>query len=224
MNQSVTVGFLGGWPRALAALAAAACLAGCVGPYSYVHKEQAVQPDGGSIVVTRWNKLGWYYESETRVDAWTGLPPVAAYGVAIPLATGGRVDWEGDGSLLPIAVTRDEFRAYLATTPRDCAAYVAAGEPMPPYVFFRSDGNRWQRIDAAEFPPTIASANLLIPLNPEALAAIRANAGPLSNATIVRINSRLDPGARTINRTGPWPQWSGCAREVAIRQAQQSSR
>jgi hypothetical protein len=201
---------------------AAVCLTGCVGEYSYVHKEQAAQPNGSSIVVTRWNKLGWYYES--RPDSWTGLPPVAAYGVAVPLATGGRADWEGDGSLLPIAVTRDEFRAYLATTPRDCAAYVAAGSPMPPYVFFKSDGNRWQRIDAAEFPAGIANANLLVPLNPEALAAIRASAGPISSESIGRINSRLDASARTINRTGPWPQFAGCAQEVALGQAQQSSR
>jgi hypothetical protein len=128
------------------------------------------------------------------------------------------VDWEGDGTLLPMAVATDALAAYLVTTPRDCAGYEAAGAPMPPYVFFRSNGEQWQRITAAEFPAAVTEANLLVPLNAEALAAIR-QGQTVQAATIRRLNAKLDPDARTINRAGPWPAWTACAREVEGRRS-----
>lgn len=196
-------------------LGAAAALAGCAGPYDYVRKEEVVLPANRVVEVVRWSKLEFWHDDSR--DEWTGLPKVIAYGVSVPLPRGGRVDWEGDGTLLPMAVATDALSAYLVSTPRDCAGYEAAGAPTPPYVFFRSDGEQWRRITAAEFPATVTEANLLVPLNAEALAAIRQ--GPVQAATIRRLNARLDADARTINRTGPWPAWTACMRDVETRRA-----
>ena len=187
-------------------LAMACLLAGCVGPYHYLRKEEAALPDGRSIEVVRWSKLDSRYDEV--LDTWTQRPRVASYGISVPLARGGRADWEGDGTLMPIAVATDALNAYLATTPADCAAYAAVGSPTPPYVFFRYDGGRWQRIPAAAFPPAIIDANLLIPLDREAIDAI--HLGPVSSETIRRINTRLDSDSRTINRRGPWTTWTSC--------------
>ena len=205
-------------PRATGTLVlcAAAALAGCVGPYTYVRKEAAALPANRVMEVVRWSKLDHRHEDPR--DEWTGLPKVAAYGISIPLPRGGRVDWEGDANLLPMAVATDGISAYIATTPRDCAGYEAAGAPVPPYVFFRSDGEIWTRITAAEFPAAITEANLLVPLNAEALSVIRQ--GPVQAETIRRLNAKLDPDARIINRAGPWPVWETCMREVEARKAQ----
>ncbi|MGH8617965.1 MAG: hypothetical protein ACREUW_09755 [Burkholderiales bacterium] len=200
-------------------ICAAAFLAGCIGPYTDVRKEEAVLSTTRVVEVVRWSKLDQRYQDQR--DDWTGLPTVVAYGVAIPLPRGGRVDWEGDGTLLPMAVTTDALSAYLVATPRDCAGYEAAGAPVPPYAFFRSDGGRWQRITVAEFPATVTEANLLVPLNAEAIAVIRR--GPVQAETIRRLNAKLDPDARIINRTGPWPVWEKCMRDVETRKAQEAA-
>jgi hypothetical protein len=214
MNPSLTR-FSPASRHVLAALATAALLAGCAGPYDYIRKEEAVLPANRVVEVVRWSRLE--YRNETPRDNWTDLPKVAFNGVSVPLQRGGRADWEGDGTLLPMAVTTDALSAYLVATPRDCAGYEAAGAPNPPYVFFRSDGGQWQRITAAEFPSTISEANLLVPMNADALFAIRQ--GPVPAATIRRINAKLDVDARTINRTGPWPAWTACMRDVETRRA-----
>jgi hypothetical protein len=214
MNPSLTC-FSPASRHVLAALATAALLAGCSGPYDYIRKEEAVLPANRVVEVVRWSKLA-FLNADSR-DQWTGLPKVTAYGVSVPLPRGGRVDWEGDGTLLPMAVATDALSAYLVATPRDCAGYEAAGAPTPPYVFFRSDGEQWQRITAAEFPATVTEANLLVPLNTEALAAIRQ--GSVQAATIRRLNGRLDADARMINLKGPWPAWTACMRDVETRRA-----
>ncbi len=202
-------------------LCAAAGLAGCAGPYAYVRKEEAVLPGNRAVEVVRWSRLE--HRHETPRDEWTGLPKVIAYGVSVPLPRGGRVDWEGDGTLLPVAVATDALSAYLATTPRDCADYEAAGAPVPPYVFFRSQGEQWQKITAAEFPAAVTEANLLVPLNAAALATIR-QGGVVQPETIRRLNGQLDADARSINRNGPWPVWASCMREVEMRKAQEAAK
>lgn len=50
---------------------------------------------------------------------------------------------------------------YIVTLP-NCNGYNKAGRPNPPYVFFRFDGQTWQRIDIAELPKEIKRANVVI--------------------------------------------------------------
>lgn len=49
---------------------------------------------------------------------------------------------------------------YIVASPNLCLSYNKWGRPNPPYVFFKYDGNTWQRIPLEEFPAEFKTANV----------------------------------------------------------------
>jgi hypothetical protein len=58
---------------------------------------------------------------------------------------------------------------YIATTPFGCIAYNKWKRPNPPYIFFKYDGNDWQRIPLEEFPAKISKVNVIVSRPPAEL-------------------------------------------------------
>lgn len=49
---------------------------------------------------------------------------------------------------------------YLVASPNLCLSYNKWGRPNPPYVFFKYDGNAWQRIPLEQFPVEFKTINV----------------------------------------------------------------
>lgn len=51
---------------------------------------------------------------------------------------------------------------YIATYPAGCIAYNKWQRPNPPYVLFKYEQERWQRISMAEFPDVLTKTNVIV--------------------------------------------------------------
>lgn len=51
---------------------------------------------------------------------------------------------------------------YIATYPAGCIAYNKWQRPNPPYVLFKYEQGRWQRISMAEFPGELTKTNVIV--------------------------------------------------------------
>lgn len=51
---------------------------------------------------------------------------------------------------------------YVVTSPNLCLSYNKWGRPNPPYVFFKYEGNAWQRIALEAFPAEFKTINVVL--------------------------------------------------------------
>ena len=80
-----------------------------------------------------------------------------------------------------------------------CLAYNKWGRPNPPYVFFKYDGNAWQRIPLSEFPAEFKNINLVI--NTLAHEMEISSQSPVRAELVKKLNSSLEqPEFKTILR------------------------
>mgnify|MGYP006921602286 CR=1 FL=1 len=111
-------------------------------------------------------------------------------------------------------------RPYLVSYPTRCHALNKWGRPNPPYVIFRHDGERWQRIPLASLPPEIKKANLVIGSYPSTRNRVPESElkyGYIPAETVLRINeymTRRSMKYRLWIRREPFTGKSSCPEMV----------
>ena len=126
-------------------------------------KEEALQPDGSKIIVTRT------VEREGRHEVGQ-QPPVKTESLTYTKSNSSeRVAWTsmfsqdiGFADFMPLNVSVVANTAYVVTWPIGCLAYNKWGRPNPPYIVFKHTGTAWQQIPLEELPPSIKTPNLIL--------------------------------------------------------------
>ena len=137
-----------------------ACATGLLGGDRW--KEEALQYDGGTVVVERLQSYGG------RGEIGQGTP-ISEYRLAFALPGSGQtIEWEsgysqdvGRANLHPLALHVLKGTPYVITEPNLCLAYNKWGRPNPPYVIFKYDGKQWHRIPIEQLPPEFKEMNLV---------------------------------------------------------------
>lgn len=90
---------------------------------------------------------------------------------------------------------------YIVASPNGCSAYNKFGRPNPPYVIFKYDDYKWQRIQFSEFPAEFKTLNLYIKLGRQDVKAL-VKYSPVSAEHIQEQNGKLTqhPEFQTILR------------------------
>ena len=179
--------------KAIAAIAAIAALAigmsACAalpGSGGNSWKEEVQLRDGGMIIAQRAVELGGRREIEQ-------LPPIRSQTLTFTMpGTGQTVVWEDPysievcaASFLPMLLEIDRSVAYLVVYPMGCLSYNKWGRPNPPYVVFKYQRNKWDRIPLEELPAAITKPNLIFS-SPD-IQAKEAGQPVVSAATIRRL-------------------------------------
>jgi hypothetical protein len=125
-------------------------------------KEEVLLHDGSKIVVTRSQSHGGRGE--------TGQSPIKEHSITFTLPGSNKsITWKDEYSddvghsnfdLLALHILNDT--PYIVAFPYGSIAYKKWGSPNPPYVFFKYDGNTWQRIPLIEFPSEFKNINVVI--------------------------------------------------------------
>jgi len=139
-------------------------LSGCALGHSAWWKEEVLLHDGQTIIVDRSRKLGGYRYVDSRnrsilEEKWK-FPVPGTYKF---------VTWKVNQELPPkgtplmlVTIGFIHGTPYIATVPAGCISYNYWGRPNPPYVFFKYDGQTWQRIKLEEFPMELTEANVVV--------------------------------------------------------------
>jgi hypothetical protein len=148
---------------AMVALFAAGC-AGAAKPGDKASwKEEISLHDDTRLLLDRSQIRGGRHELGQEV-------PIAQHSVSFSIPGSNRVvTWKTEygleiekSSLVLLALDVVRGEPYIVTYPAGCIAYNKWNRPNPPYVFFRFDGNTWQRVDVASFPSEINHANVVV--------------------------------------------------------------
>lgn len=126
-------------------------------------KEEVLLHDGSRIIVERSVKRGGRYEIGQQ-------PPIKKESLILTLpTTNDRITWKNEYSedvgfadFMPIVFDIFHGAAYVVTTPAGCLSYNKWGRPNPPYVVFKYQNNKWDRITLQELPAEIKSPNLIV--------------------------------------------------------------
>ncbi len=189
---------LGAW------LLLALSLNACAGPFGVggdSWKEEVLLHDGQKMVVERSQTYGGRSEpgqsgpirehsirftvpGTSRIVTWT-----SEYGEDI-----GRTNF----NLLAVHVK--DGTPYLVVEPNLCQSYNKWGRPNPPYVFFKLEGDGWQRIPLEQFPAEFTTINVALSIRgAELKSMLRANL--VAADTIKEMNAhREQPEYKTILR------------------------
>lgn len=160
--------------------------AGLFGFGSTSWKEVALQNDGSTILVSRSQSYSGRHEIGQP-------PPIKEQSLSFTLpGTDKTISWEdrttediGHANFDLLALHVENGTPYLVTSPNLCISYNKWGRPNPPYVFFKYDGNAWQRIPLSEFPADLTNINLVIQGNEDDLTS----QSPISPEGIRKLNS-----------------------------------
>lgn len=129
-----------------------------------IWKEEVVLHDGKVLVVERTSTLGDY------IVPGSSEPPTIAQSLVFYLpGKNKRASWasefrsegpepNGLGVLLLDIVGGIP---YLATSPAGCISYNKWSRPNPPYILFKYNQEKWERIPLESFPPELVQANLM---------------------------------------------------------------
>lgn len=129
-----------------------------------VWKEEALLHDGKILVVERHSNPADY------LVPGSSEPPALDESLAFTLpGTNQRVSWKTEyrndspelNSLTPLLLDIVGGVPYLATSPAGCIAYNKWGRPNPPYILFKYEHEKWERIPLQEFPSELVRANLM---------------------------------------------------------------
>ena len=125
-------------------------------------KEEALQPDGSVIIVTRTTERGGRHEIGQQ-----GAFIHQTLSFNIP-GSGQKIEWVdalspdlGNSSFLPMLLGVSRGAAYLLASPIGCLSYNKWGRPNPPYVVFKFTGKQWNRVDLKELPLEFKTPNLI---------------------------------------------------------------
>lgn len=99
---------------------------------------------------------------------------------------------------------------YVVVSPNLCLSYNKWGRPNPPYVFFKYDGNVWQRISLEQFPAEFKTINVILSIQ-KFQADQWSSMGLVSAEKIKAMNSRTEnPERRAILREAVNGEGKGC--------------
>jgi hypothetical protein len=163
-------------------------------------KEEALQPDGSTIIVTRTVERGGRHE--------IGQPGSYVHqtlSFKMP-ASGQAVEWVdalspdlGNSSFLPKLLGVSKGVAYLLASPMGCLSYNKWGRPNPPYVIFKYINKQWDRVELKELPLEFRTPNL-VPSNPD-VEARKTGESPVSAKTIaIMVSEYQQPERKSILR------------------------
>lgn len=126
-------------------------------------EEEVLLHDGSKIIVKRSQSYGGRHEIGQT-------PPINEQDIAFTLpGTKRALTWKSEYSedigranfnLLALHIANDT--PYIVAEPNLCLAYNKWGRPNPPYVFFKYNGKKWQRIPLTEFPAAFKKINLVV--------------------------------------------------------------
>lgn len=176
-------------------------------------KEEALQPDGSVIVVSRTVDRGGKHEIGQE-------PPIKAQSLQFKLpGSGDNVAWKtevsqdiGMADFQPLSVHVVANSAYVVTWPVGCLAYNKWGRPNPPYVVFKSSGSTWQQIQLKDLPSAIKAPNIIFG-SPDTNAS-KLGSGTIKLAGVQSVNGRLEqPEFKAILRE-PLPEQMLCEKMV----------
>lgn len=143
-------------------------VSGCAGGISsrtMSWQEEVLLHDGRIVIAERHYKLGGY-STPASTDR-TAVNQTVTFTVP---GLKQRIVWETDFrdsvpepnslNLLLFDVVKDI--PYIATYPAGCIAYNKWQRPNPPYVLFKYEQGRWQRISMVEFPGELKTTNVIV--------------------------------------------------------------
>lgn len=163
-------------------------------------QEEVLLHDGSKIIVKRSQRYGGRQEIGQS-------PPIKEQDITFTLpGSGKRIIWETDYSedigranLQLLALHILNGTPYVVATPNLCLSYNKWGRPNPPYVFFKYNGETWQRIPLTEFPAQFKDINVVIDTKTNVRTITTQS--PVSAEEIRKINSLLtQPEFKTILR------------------------
>ena len=93
---------------------------------------------------------------------------------------------------------------YVVASPNLCLSYSKWGRPNPPYVFFKYEGNAWQRIALEQFPVEFKTVNVVLSIQ-------KAEAGQLSRTGLTSAEK-----VRELNRHVEPPEFKIILREALV--------
>jgi len=124
-------------------------------------KEEVLLHDGKKIVVERSQTRGGSHENGQP-------PPVKKHTIFFALPNSGQtITWTseygedvGRANFNLLALHVLNGTPYIVASPNLCLSYNKWGRPNPPYVFFKYDGQAWQRIPLSEFSVEFKTINV----------------------------------------------------------------
>lgn len=154
-------------------------------------KEEALQPDGSTILVTRTVDRGGRHEIGQE-------PPIKMQSLRFKLPANGQdIEWKtevsqdlGFADFQPMNVHVAKSSAYVVTWPVGCVAYNKWGRPNPPYVVFKSTGSTWQQIPLKDLPAEIKAPNIIFG-SPDTNAK-KLGGGTIKLTGVREVNERLE--------------------------------
>lgn len=176
-------------------------------------KEEALLHDGSKIIVERSQTRGGRGE--------VGQSPIKEHSIIFTLPGSHKViTWKDEYSedvghsnfdLLALHILNGA--PYIAVSTYGCLAYNKWGRPNPPYVFFKFNGNTWQRIPLSEFPREFKKINLVINASAHEKKLVKQG---LATAQMVReLNKSLKQKEfKSIIREPLEPESGGCPKLV----------
>lgn len=125
-------------------------------------EEEVLLHDGQKIIVNRSQSHGGRGE--------VGQSPIKEHSIKFTLPGTNRIiTWKdeysddvGHSNFDLVALDILNGTPYIAVSPHACLSFNKWGRPNPPYVFFKFDGNAWQRILLSDFPLEFKEVNLVI--------------------------------------------------------------
>ena len=137
--------------------------AGFLGFGGYSWKEEVLLHDGSRIVVDRSVERGGRHEIGQE-------PPIKEQSLTFTLpSTNENVTWNdkftddvGGANFLPMLLEVRTDTAYLVVHPMGHLSYMKWGSPNPPYVVFKYQNKKWDRITLRELPTELTTPNLIL--------------------------------------------------------------
>jgi hypothetical protein len=169
-------------------------------------KEEVLLHDGSKIIVERTVERGGRHEIGQE-------PPIKGQSLTFNLpSTNENITWEdkftedvGGANFLPMLLDVHKNTAYLVAHPMGSVSFVKWGSPNPPYVVFKYQNKRWNRITLQELPVELTIPNLIFS-SPDHEAK-KAGQSVVSAEVIKRLyDGYRQPEHKTIVRT-PLDYW-----------------
>jgi hypothetical protein len=164
-------------------------------------KEEVLLHDGQKIIVARSQSYGGRHEIGQS-------PPIKEHTITFTLPnTNKPIAWTSEYSedvgrtnfnLLAVHVLNGT--PYVVASPNLCLSYNKWGRPNPPYVFFRYDGKKWQRILLEEFPTEFKTINVALDIRGRQVENL-VSLGFITSEKIKELNHHTEiPEYKTILR------------------------
>ncbi len=148
-------------------------------PATYRWKEEVRLHDGRLIVVERSRVMSGPREPfrSATVGKWTLV-------FENPDKPGKKISLDVHGGAAPMLLGFVDGLPYVAINPRRGDARYFYNCPLPPYIFFRYDGE-WKRIELKDFPKELSLRNL--PNHTDEYEAIANRHGTISNSELLKL-------------------------------------